>query len=289
MKKAITLLFLSLCVLSAQAQGRLRPTAVIEPAAPAENTGLVKHPWTGKKVLFIGDSISDPTDRHNIDKHYYQWLSEWLGITAYIPAVSGWQMKDVETEVRMFQATAPGVQPDMICIMLGTNDYNNGIPIGEWYSEAVEEVEAAVGEPKRVFQRLHRTFLFDESTFKGRINIAVRLLKETFPGTPITFLTPIHRALFDHGNDNYQPEETWQNRCGLYLDAYVDAIKEVANVWSVNVIDLHAVSGLFPILDSDAALFYKDTAIDRLHPNDAGHKRLAEVLLYQSLALPCRP
>jgi lysophospholipase L1-like esterase len=289
MKKAITLLFLSLCVLSAQAQGRLRPTAVIEPAAPAENTGLVKHPWTGKKVLFIGDSISDPTDRHNIDKHYYQWLSEWLGITAYIPAVSGWQMKDVETEVRMFQATAPGVQPDMICIMLGTNDYNNGIPIGEWYSEAVEEVEAAVGEPKRVFQRLHRTFLFDESTFKGRINIAVRLLKETFPGTPITFLTPIHRALFDYGNDNYQPEETWQNRCGLYLDAYVDAIKEVANVWSVNVIDLHAVSGLFPILDSDAALFYKDTAIDRLHPNDAGHKRLAEVLLYQSLALPCRP
>ena len=289
MKKAITLLFLSLCVLSAQAQGRLRPTAVIEPAAPAENTGLVKHPWTGKKVLFIGDSISDPTDRHNIDKHYYQWLSEWLGITAYIPAVSGWQMKDVETEVRMFQATAPGVQPDMICIMLGTNDYNNGIPIGEWYSEAVEEVEAAVGEPKRVFQRLHRTFLFDESTFKGRINIAVRLLKETFPGTPITFLTPIHRALFDCGNDNYQPEETWQNRCGLYLDAYVDAIKEVANVWSVNVIDLHAVSGFYPILDSDAALFYKDTAIDRLHPNDAGHRRLAEVLLYQSLALPCRP
>jgi lysophospholipase L1-like esterase len=188
----------------------------------------------------------------------------------------------------MFQKTAPGVQPDMICIMLGTNDYNHGIPIGEWYSEAVEEVEAAVGEPKRVFQRLHRTFLFDESTFKGRINIAVRLLKETFPGTPITFLTPIHRALFDAGNNNYQPEETWQNRCGLYLDAYIDAIKEAANVWSVNVIDLHAVSGFYPILDSDAALFYKDTAVDRLHPNDAGHKRLAEVILYQALVLPCR-
>ena len=56
----------------------------------------------------------------------------------------------------------------------------------------------------------------------------------------------------------------------------------------MNVIDLHAVSGFYPILDGDAALFYKDTAIDRLHPNDAGHKRLAEVLLYQSLMLPCR-
>lgn len=288
MRKTTLFLTLFLCALSAQAQERLRPTAVIEPASPVDNTGLVKHPWTGKKVLFIGDSISDPTDRHNIDKHYYQWLSEWLGITAYVPAVSGWQMSDVAREVRMFQATVPGVQPDMICIMLGTNDYNMGVPIGKWYEESMGEVEAAVGEPKQFYKRLHRTFLFDGSTFKGRINIAVRLLKEAFPGTPITFLTPIHRALFDCGDDNYQPEETWQNRSGLYLDAYVDAIKEVANVWSVNVIDLHAVSGFYPILDSDAALFYKDTAIDRLHPNDAGHKRLAEVLLYQSLTLPCR-
>ena len=288
MKKAIFFVLLTLCVLSVQAQERLRPAAVIEPAAPAGNTGLVKHPWTGKKVLFIGDSISDCIVSHIVDKHYYDWLSEWLGITAYVPAVSGWEMKHVETEVRMFQATAPGVQPDMICIMLGTNDYNHGIPIGEWYSEAVEEVEAAVGEPKQFYKRLHRTFLFDESTFKGRINIAVRLLKETFPGTPITFLTPIHRALFDAGDRNYQPEETWQNLCGLYLDAYIDAIKEAANVWSVNVIDLHAVSGFYPILDGDAALYYKDATRDRLHPNEAGHKRLAEVILYQALVLPCR-
>ena len=160
-----------------------------------------------------------------MDRHYYDWLSDWLGITAYVPAISGWEMKHVETEVRMFQETAPGVQPDMICIFLGTNDYNAGIPIGEWYTEAVEEVEAAVGEPKRVFQRLHRTFVYDEGFFKGRINRAVRLLKETFPGTPITFLTPVHRALFDAGDRNYQPEETWQNRIGLYLDAYIDAIK----------------------------------------------------------------
>ena len=288
MRNTALLLSLFLCLLSAGAQERLRPTAVIEPASRSENNGLFRHPWTGKKVLFIGDSITDPRDKHNIDRHYYDWLSDWLGITAYVPAVSGWQMSDVAREVRMFQATAPGVQPDMICIMLGTNDYNMGVPVGEWYEESMGEVEAAVGEPKQFYKRLHRTFLFDEGTFKGRINIAVRLLKETFPGTPITFLTPIHRALFDCGDDNYQPEETWQNRSGLYLDAYVDAVKEVANIWSVNVVDLHALSGLSPILDSDAALFYKDTAIDRLHPNDAGHKRLAEVILYQALVLPCR-
>ena len=58
MKKATILVLLSLCVLSVRAQNRFR-AAVIEPAAPTAETGLVRHPWTGKKVLFIGDSISD--------------------------------------------------------------------------------------------------------------------------------------------------------------------------------------------------------------------------------------
>ena len=40
--------------------------------------------------------------------------------------------------------------------------------------------------------------------------------------------------------------------------------------------------------NADAALYYKNTDKDRLHPNEAGHRRLAEVLLYQSLVLPCR-
>ena len=142
MKKATILVLLSLCVLSVRAQNRFR-AAVIEPAAPTAETGLIRHPWTGKKVLFIGDSISDCIASHIVDRHYYDWLSDWLGITAYVPAISGWEMKHVDAEVRMFQETAPGVQPDMICIFLGTNDYNAGIPIGEWYTEAVEEVEAA--------------------------------------------------------------------------------------------------------------------------------------------------
>ena len=86
MKKAIIFVLLSLCGLSVQAQdwvSKLRAT-VVEPASVPAETGVVKHPWTGKKVLFIGDSITDPRDKHNIDRHYYDWLSDWLGITAYV-------------------------------------------------------------------------------------------------------------------------------------------------------------------------------------------------------------
>lgn len=269
---------------SAQAQSR--KAAVVEPAAGAPGITL-QHPWTGKKVLFIGDSISDSRDS-NPGKHYYDHLSDWLGLTAYVPAISGLEMSHVAMQVGIFQNTVPGVQPDMICVFLGTNDYNNGVPIGEWYQETAGKVEAAVGEPKKPFQRMHRSFIYDEDTFKGRINNAVKFLRESFPGTPITFFTPIHRAFFDCGDDNLQPEETWPNSIGLYLDSYVEAIKEAANVWSVNVIDLHAVAGLFPLLPEEANLFFGTNPKDRLHPGYAGHKRLAEVIMYQSLLLPCR-
>ena len=270
--------------LLAQDQGR--KAAVVEPSAN-EHAITLQHPWTGKKVLFIGDSISDSRDT-NPGKHYYDHLSEWLGLTAYVPAISGLEMSHVAMQVEIFRNTAPGLQPDMICIFLGTNDYNNGVPIGEWYQETAGEVEAAVGEPKKFFHRMHRTFLYDPETFKGRINMAVKFLREAFPGTPITFFTPIHRAYFDCGNDNVQPEETWPNSIGLYLDSYVQAVQEAANVWSVNVIDLHSVAGLFPLLPGEAEVFFGDNPKDRLHPRYAGHKRLAEVIMYQSLLLPCR-
>lgn len=68
----------------------------------------------------------------------------------------------------------------------------------------------------------------------------------------------------------------------------MQAIQEAANVWSVNVIDLHSVAGLFPLLPGEAEVFFGDNPKDRLHPRYAGHKRLAEVIMYQSLLLPCR-
>ena len=286
MKRCISFIIIALLGFSATAAAQSR-VAVIEPSAGTTAAFALRHPWTGKTVLFIGDSISDPRD-HSVGKHYYDHLSEWLGITAYVPARSGLQMEHVALQLDWFRNMAPLVQPDMICVFLGTNDYNEGVPIGAWYEESAGDVEAAVGEPKKPFRRMHRSFLYDSGTFKGRINAAVRLLRETFPGTPITFLTPIHRAYFYCGDDNVQPDETWPNRIGLYLDSYVEAVKEAAHVWSVNVIDLHAVSGLFPLQDGEAELFYNDTDIDRLHPNEKGHERLAEVLLYQTLQLPCR-
>lgn len=84
---------------------------------------------------------------------------------------------------------------------------------------------------------------------------------------------------------NRQVPEDYANRCGEYLDAYVDAVKEAGQVWAVPVIDLGALCGLYPLHDQ-YAVYFNNAETDRLHPNNKGHKRMAETLMYQLLSLP---
>ena len=85
---------------------------------------------------------------------------------------------------------------------------------------------------------------------------------------------------------NRQPDEMYENTRGLFFDEYVKAIKEAGNVWAVPVIDLNSLSGLFPLYDAGAQMFNKPDT-DRLHPNDAGHSRMAKTIMQQLSALPC--
>ena len=98
-------------------------------------------------------------------------------------------------------------------------------------------------------------------------------------------LTPIHRAQAYFGEDNIQPEEAFPNKSGLYVDSYVNVIKEASNVWAVPVIDLNSISGLYPMRDAQTPYFHNEKT-DRLHPNAAGHYRMAKALAYQLLAYP---
>ena len=160
---------------------------------------------------------------------------------------------------------------------MGTNDFNAGVPIGEWFTEEYVQVEAANGEPKSMQTRRHRIPNFDPNTFKGRINIALDSLKNMYPDKQIILMTPLHRGYAKFGETNIQPDENYTNRCGEYIDAYVNAVKEAGNVWAVPVIDLNAISGIFPLNRSQKEYFPRDK--DRLHPTDEGHGRIATVLI----------
>jgi lysophospholipase L1-like esterase len=236
--------------------------------------------WRGKRVAFLGDSITDKR-RVGTTKCYWEYLAEMLGLKPLVYGINGRQMSDIPDQAKQLKKEQ-GDRTDAIIVFAGTNDYMAGIPIGEWYAET--EDETLVGGPQKVMRK-HRTFLMEDATFKGRINLVMDYLKTNFPNRQIIFLTPLHRAQARFGDDNIQPEETFANNAGLYIDDYVQAIKEAANVWAVTVIDLNSLSGLFPLNDSHTP-FFAHPETDRLHPNAKGHYRMALTLKYQLLALP---
>lgn len=250
-------------------------------AAQKDNT----HPWKGRRVAYFGDSITDPKNNGS-KKKYWNFLEEMLGITPYVYGVSGRQWDDIPRQADKLQKEH-GDDFDAIMIFMGTNDFNSGVPIGQWYCESEDSVYAAHKKqlPAGTYLRRRRTLSMN-NTFRGRINRAMALLKHRWPKKQIVVLTPIHRAYFEGGADNIQPDESWTNSIGVFFDEYVNSVKEAGNIWAVPVIDVNALSGLYPVDDNGAA-YYHDSSKDRLHPNDEGHRRLAATLYWQLAALPC--
>ena len=246
--------------------------------------GTITHPWTGKHIGIIGDSVSDSIYCNPQDKRYYVWLSEWLGATTYSTSISGLEWTSVNMQLQNMQKKTGGRQLDVILVFLGTNDYNMGCPIGSFYQEETAQVWAATGEMKQLYTRGHRKLNMDDKSFCGRINAGISAIRKQYPEATIVLLTPLHRALFDAGDKNLQPDELYQNKCGEYLDAYVQKLREAAAIWSVYCIDLQEVAGMNPLFQEHACYFTGPK--DKLHPNARGHEKLARTLLYQTLTMP---
>ena len=241
---------------------------------------LPDNQWKGKKVAYLGDSITDKV-HVGTAKNYWQFLDEMLGTEAWVYGINGHTWDGVLGQAQKLKAEK-GDSTDAILVFAGTNDYMGGLPLGEWYTETNATV--TVWDAK-VETRKRRVLNMDGGTFRGRINRVMAYLKSNFPRQQIILLTPIHRAYAFFGGGNIQPDETYPNSIGLHVEDYVKAIQEAGGVWAVPVIDLYSVSGLYP-LDDAYVQYFHDTKTDRLHPNAEGHYRMARSIAYQLLAYP---
>jgi len=235
--------------------------------------------WRGKRVAFLGDSM---TDFHRVGTTcvYWEYLSELLGIKPLVYGINGDQWNGIYKQAMKLHEEK-GTDVDAILIFAGTNDYNQGIPIGEFFSETTKQVNVN----GNLVTRKYRTPVLNDSTFCGRMNKVMTYLKNNFPQQQIIIMTPIHRGYAKFGGNNVQPDENYCNGQGLYFDAYIDALKKAASYWAVPLIDLYSLSGLFPLADAQGQYFH-DRETDKLHPNAAGDYRLAKTIKYQLLALP---
>ena len=107
----------------------------------------------------------------------------------------------------------------------------------------------------------------DPETFYGACHYLMRSLIERYPDGRIVFATPLHRL--DEDNPHGDGQKSWEGRP---LRDYVNIIRRVAEYYSVALLDLYAAGGFQP----EVPVLRERYMPDGLHPNDAGHRILAD-------------
>ncbi|WP_282940735.1 SGNH/GDSL hydrolase family protein [Paenibacillus sp. RC67] len=105
---------------------------------------------------------------------------------------------------------------------------------------------------------------FDERTFLGAYASVVEHIICQNPAAKLSVWTPLQRD-----KDGYDIH--YVNEAGHRLIDYVEAVKLIGRTYTIPVLDLYSLSG-----------FTKDTlpqyTSDGLHPNEAGHHRIASLV-----------
>ena len=209
----------------------------------------------GKKINFLGDSITEGACLDDWNNVYWMRLGRETGATVRGYGIGGTRIAPRLNPERpgeegfgqYFGSRVDAMDPDadIVVVWGGTNDFGHGdVPLGT------------------IDDR-------DNTTFYGALHCLYRALWEKYPTAQIVVMTPLHRlgeqdALNEHGNPAIAPFKVIR-----------DTIIEVAAYYSFPVVDLYAISNLNPELPVIRETFMPDG----LHPNDAGHERIASRLL----------
>lgn len=204
----------------------------------------------GKIIDVLGDSITEGCGTSGEGFRFHDLIAKETGAIVYADGIGGTKIArpknlcDWEWEGSCFLDRAEKLHPDadVVLIFGGSNDYGHG--------------DSSLGKPDSR----------DEHSFYGAMNCLCERLLNRFPQSKIVFMTPLHRA----------EEDADRNERGirniLTLSGYCDIIREVCAHYGIMVFDAYKESGLHAWTPEMRERFMPDG----LHPNDAGHRRLAD-------------
>ncbi len=135
---------------------------------------------------------------------------------------------------------------DMVFVFGGTNDYGHGdAPIGEFSDRTAE-------------------------TFYGALHSLYTGLLTKYTESKIVIITPLHRR-----DEQVVRTDAYGRQYIHTLKPFVDAIREVAEYYSLPVLDLFANSGMQPAVDAVNEKYF----VDGLHPSDEGYRVIADKII----------
>ena len=188
----------------------------------------LKGRFVGKKYVAVGDSITVGF----VDKPYATLVGEHLGLTVVNQGVAGSRYTKAEDKTDSVVERLENIpsDADIISVFAGTNDFGHGMLMGK--GSDLNSVE----------------------NFYGAVNHVANYLLTNFPNAQIFFITPLHRGT-----------EDTENRYSYVLEDYVNVIRDVANHYSIPVLDFFADSS-FNIKVQGSVY-----SADGLHPIQVGH------------------
>lgn len=204
----------------------------------------------GKKINILGDSITEGVGTRGAPYRYIDRIADALGAECRNYGISGSRIAmqrvpsanprfDLYFASRVEQMDADA---DVVIVFGGTNDFGHGdAPIGCMADRTPE-------------------------TFYGALHDLYTRLIERYPDKLIVIATPLHRWNEENPRGDCKPADVGT------LREYVQIIRQVAEWYSLPVLDLFAMSGLQPCLPVHRQRFVPDG----LHPNDEGHVILAQ-------------
>ena len=202
----------------------------------------------GTKINFLGDSITEGAGTSSHDKMFTMLIEREYGAICQNYGIGGTRIARQKTPTeenwdRDFISRVPEMDADadIVVVFGGTNDFGHGdAPLGAMSDRT-------------------------PYTFYGALHCLYTALTEKYPDVPVVILTPLHRLNEDSPKGDNKPAPVGT------LKEYVNIIREVAEYYSLPVLDLFKESGLQPKIP----VIQQKYVPDGLHPNDAGNDILA--------------
>ena len=207
---------------------------------------------SGKKIIAYGDSITS-------NGQYLRYAEKKIGVTIKNAGISSTTMTPSSNPatngdlLTSFNGTCPDLSKyDIVTIAHGTNDLSSSVPIGE------------IG--------LITDKILDTNTFYGAYRKVIETIIKNYPHIRIVLCTPIHKHTMHEAN------EAVANGAGHVLKDYVDAIHNLANMYSLIVCDMYKDCGI-------NYLNYTTYMPDGVHPNDYGGELMGKCYINSLLKL----